>query len=81
LVENVCIKIADKRNDIPFGKTFKTASGSAVRVVLTKPQWNRFRGYLTIPEELTIEEAEEVRLKAVLDPARIDNLHWGFYTY
>lgn len=80
-VEDVCNKIANKSDDIPLGKTFKTHSGQSLRIVLTKAGWSRFKSYFTMPAGLTPKAANTMRLKAVYDPSRRDYLHKGFYTY
>jgi hypothetical protein len=81
MVEDVCTKIVSKADNVPLAKTFKLESGSSLRVVLTKPDWNRFKAYFTVPEGLTFEEIETMRGKAVYDPARRDYYHKGMYTY
>jgi len=81
MIEDVCNKVAKKPNNIPLGKTFKLEGGQSLRVVLTKPDWNRFKAYFTLHKGLTPKMAELFRRKAVYDPARRDYHHKGFYTY
>jgi hypothetical protein len=81
LVEGVCTNIAAKADNIPLGKTFTNTSGQSVRIVLTKPQWNRFKGYFTISQDIAAKTVEATRNKAVCNPARRDTIHKGFYTY
>jgi hypothetical protein len=81
LIDDVCSKIVNKPDNVPLGKTFKIEAGQSIRIVLTKSDWFRFKGYFSLPTNHTPEKAEELRIKAVYDPTRHDYHHKGLYTY
>ncbi|CAO2649727.1 Nn.00g010190.m01.CDS01 [Neocucurbitaria sp. VM-36] len=80
LIEDVCIKVATKLANVPLGKTFKLDAGSSVRIVLTKEQWFKLRGYFTIPPGVTREFAKAGRDLQINNPRRNDykQNHWYY---
>jgi hypothetical protein len=70
----VCTKIALKANNVPLGKTFKSSSGQSICIVLTKPQWNRSKGYLTVLQDAAVKTVEATRISAVNNPTHRDTI-------
>jgi hypothetical protein len=81
LIEDVCTKIASKPDYVPLRKSFKLASGHSIHIVLTKPDWMRFKAYFTAPANLTPTAIEAVRTKAINDTAYRDPYQNAMYTF
>jgi hypothetical protein len=69
LTENDCTRIASKADNVLHGRTFKYSLGQSIRIILTKPQWKRFKRYLTISQDAAAKTADVTRNNAVNDSA------------
>ena len=80
LIEDVCSKIVTRSNSIPLGKTWRLRSGRSLRLVLTKPDWHRLCKFLKIPDNVTAEKVEAIRLARMYHPGRRDYSHRAYYS-
>lgn len=74
LIQDVCIKIADRKADLLQAKTFSFGSCS-VRVALKKKAWTRLLQSLYVPIGLSMELADEIRVRITNAPQRQDYRH------
>ncbi|KAF2730472.1 hypothetical protein EJ04DRAFT_586287 [Polyplosphaeria fusca] len=78
LIEDVCIKIKDRKADIIQAKTFKFGNGS-LRLALMKEDWTNLKDYFKVPEGLTRDRAEAIRQNITMAPDRADYLDRTMY--
>lgn len=78
-IQDVCTKIKGKSEDSFQAKTW-THGTSSLRIVLKKSQWQTLLRYLQVPEDLSADEAQNLRRATSLAPERIDYLHCGLFT-
>jgi len=71
LIENVCEKIKTKSSSALLGKTWRFEQRS-LRLVLEKSSWNSLLSYMSIPEGLTVERANKLRIAVALADSRKD---------
>ena len=71
LIESVCEKIKNKVPECRLGKTW-TFGQHSLRLVLEKSSWDSILLYMTIPEGLTAERANQLRTNVVLAESRKD---------
>lgn len=71
LIQDVCTKIREKPSNSLQSKTWRYGSTS-LRLVLQKKEWNNILLYLKVPESLSVDEAQKIRVATTL--ARIDHV-------
>ena len=79
LIQEVCEGIKGKMNNHPVEKTW-TFGRRSLRLVLKKSSWNTLLSLMHVPEGLTAERADKIRLAVMLNKDRKDYIdrHYSF---
>ncbi|KAK1753835.1 hypothetical protein QBC47DRAFT_303201 [Echria macrotheca] len=72
LITEVCRKIASKAPGARLAKTWQLGPGRSLRLVLTKEEWLKLEKLLEASEQLTCDEATNIRTAVTLAPERAD---------
>lgn len=74
LIEDVCLKIVDRKAGSLQAKTF-TFGMSSIRIVLKKEAWTDLLNALSVPKGLSVQRAHNIRVAVTKAPSRIDFRH------
>jgi hypothetical protein len=72
LITEVYSKIATKEPNTTLGKTWDFSGGRTLRLVLKQKDWLRLEKFLDIPDNMSLEDAAQIRIAVTLAPERLD---------
>jgi hypothetical protein len=72
LIDEVCGQIVNVSPDSILEKSWEFLPGRSVRLVLTEQHWLRLQDFLDVPDEMSHENAAQIRRAVTLAPERAD---------